>query len=116
MLTAIVKPRAGSLFLSKGRLMWALVFLAGGVLGWTWTFNEDLGFQLNAARYFWEHGDVPRAEPFLYSEPGARYVNLQWMWQLGLHAAYTRLGLEGATLANLALQGMAAGIFLWRWR
>ena len=33
--------------------MWALVFLAGGVLGWTWTFNEDLGFQLNAARYFW---------------------------------------------------------------
>jgi len=116
MLTAIVKPRAGLLFLSKGHLMWALVFLAGGVLGWTWTFNEDLGFQLNAARYFWEHGDVPRAEPFLYSEPGARYVNLQWMWQLGLHAAYTRLGLEGATLANLVLQGMAAGIFLWRWR
>jgi len=104
---------------SMGRMvlpMWALVFLAGGLMGWTWTFNEDLGFQLNAARYFWEHGDVPRAEPFLYSEPGARYVNLQWMWQLGLHAVYTTFGLPGATLGNLLLQGMAAGIFLWRWR
>jgi len=96
--------------------MWGLVLLAGGVLGWAWTFNEDLGFQLNAARFFWQHGDVPRIEPFLYSEPGARYVNLQWLWQLGIHAAYTRLGLGGATFLNLILQGLAAGIFLWRWR
>jgi len=36
------------------------VFLAGALLAWTWTCNEDLGFQLNAARFFWEHGEVPR--------------------------------------------------------
>jgi len=40
--------------------VWASVFLAGALLGWTWTFHVDLGFQLNAARFFWEHGDVPR--------------------------------------------------------
>jgi hypothetical protein len=96
--------------------MWGMVFLAGGSLGWVWTFNEDLGFQLNAARYLWQQGDVPRTEPFLYSEPGVRYVNLQWLWQLGIYAAHSGLGLEGATLVNLILQALAGGVFLWRWR
>jgi len=44
--------------------VWACVFLAGALLGWIWTFNEDLRFQLNAARFFWEHGDVPRGGLF----------------------------------------------------
>lgn len=96
--------------------VWACVFLAGALLAWTWTFNEDLGFQLNAARFFWEHGDVPRGEPFLDIYSSHHYVDLQWLWQLALYAIYTITGLEGAMLANLLIQALAGGILLWRYR
>ena len=96
--------------------VWACVFLAGALLAWTWTFNEDLGFQLNAARFFWEHGDVPRGEPFLDISSSHHYVDLQWLWQLALYGIYEITGLEGAMLANLLTQGLAGGILLWRYR
>ena len=71
------------------------IFLVGLGLSWRWVGNPDLGFQLNAARYLLNHGDVPRAEPFLYSVPWSRYVNLQWFWQLGLYGANGAGGDEG---------------------
>lgn len=50
--------------------IWGLLGLTGFFLAWHWIKNEDLGFQLNAAKLILQTGDVPRAEPFLWTETG----------------------------------------------
>ena len=99
-------------------LRWVLaaVFLTGLGLSWRGVGNPDLGFQLNAARYLLTHGDVPRAEPFLYTVPWSRYVNLQWLWQLGLYAANGAGGLVGMNLFCVGLTFAAAAVLLIRCR
>jgi len=97
--------------------MWALLGVTGFCLGWHWIKNEDLGFQLHAARYILAVGDVPRAEPFLWTEPGGTYTDLQWLWQLGIHACWKLSGYGGLMAANLAVQFLAFLVWGWRtWR
>ena len=62
--------------------IWALLGLTGFCLAWKWIKNEDLGFQLHAAKLILQTGDVPRGEPFLWTELGGSYTDLQWLWQL----------------------------------
>jgi hypothetical protein len=57
--------------------IWALLGLTGFFLAWHWIKNEDLGFQLHAAKLILQTGDVPRAEPFLWTETGGSYIDLQ---------------------------------------
>ena len=78
--------------------------------------NPDIGFQLNGARYFLEHGDVPRTEPFLYMVPWSRYVDLQWLWQLSMYAANLWGGLLGMNLLSVGFTFVASVILLIRCR
>lgn len=92
------------------------VFLVGLGLSWRWVANPDLGFQLNAARYFLTHGDVPKEEPFLYTVPWSRYVNLQWLWQLSVYGANAVAGLLGMNLLCVGYTFAAAAVLLARCR
>jgi hypothetical protein len=78
--------------------------------------NPDLGFQLNAARYVLAHGDVPRAEPFLYTVPWSRYVDLQWLWQLSIYGANQWGGILGMNLLCVGYTFAASAILLIRCR
>lgn len=78
--------------------------------------NPDLGFQLNAARYLLSHGDVPRAEPFLYTVPWSRYVDLQWLWQLSIYGANQWGGILGMNLLCVGYTFIASAILLIRCR
>ena len=84
------------------------------MLSWHWITNEDLGFQLNAARYLLEKGDVPRHEPFLWTEPTGTYVNLQWLWQLPCYAIWKTGGAGWLMAFNLLLQLLAVGVLILR--
>src|SRR5262245_4587902 len=60
-------------------------------------------------------GAVPMRDTFTYSVPGARYVDVHWLFQLGLHGVYHLGGHRAvviavcvAMLATLALAGSIA--------
>jgi len=93
---------------------WALLGVCGCLLSWHWITNEDLGFQLNAARYLLEKGDVPRHEPFLWTEPTGTYVNLQWLWQLPCYGIWKTGGAGWLMAFNLLLQLSAVGVLILR--
>jgi len=92
------------------------VFLAGLGMSWRMVGNPDLGFQLNAARYLLSHGDVPRAEPFLYTVPWSRYVDLQWLWQLSIYGANQWGEILGMNLLCVGYTFIASAILLIRCR
>jgi len=94
--------------------IWGLLGLTGFCLAWHWIKNEDLGFQLHAAKLILQTGDVPRAEPFLWTEPGGSYTDLQWLWQLGIYGCWRWLGYGGLMVVNVAIQFLAFGIWAWR--
>jgi len=99
--------------------MWIVlgaVFLAGLGMSWRMVGNPDLGFQLNAARYLLSHWDVPRAEPFLYTVPWSRYVDLQWLWQLSIYGANQWGGILGMNLLCVGYTFIASAILLIRCR
>ena len=94
----------------------AAVFAAGLGMSWRMVGNPDLGFQLNAARYLLTHGDVPRAEPFLYTVPWSRYVDLQWLWQLSIYGANQWGGILAMNLLCVGYTFVASAILLIRCR
>ena len=97
--------------------IWALLGLTGFCLAWHWIKNEDLGFQLNAAKLILQTGDVPRAEPFLWTEPLGKYIDLQWLWQLGMYGCWRWFGYGGLMLVNLGIQFVAFAVWVGRvWR
>ena len=97
-------------------IVFGAVFLAGLGMSWRMVGNPDLGFQLNAARYLLSHGDVPRAEPFLYTVPWSRYVDLQWLWQLSIYGANQWGGILGMNLLCVGYTFIASAILLIRCR
>jgi len=94
--------------------IWALLGLTGFCLAWKWIKNEDLGFQLHAAKLILQSGDVPRGEPFLWTEPGGSYTDLQWLWQLGIYGCWRWLGYGGLMVVNIGIQLAALGVWGWR--
>lgn len=94
--------------------IWALLGLTGFCLAWKWIKNEDLGFQLHAAKLILQTGDVPRGEPFLWTEPGGSYTDLQWLWQLGIYGCWRWLGYGGLMMVNFGIQLVALGVWAWR--
>jgi hypothetical protein len=94
--------------------IWALLGVTGFCLAWKWIKNEDLGFQLHAAKLILQTGDVPRGEPFLWTETGGSYVDLQWLWQLGMYGCWRWLGYGGLMVVNIGIQLVALGVWGWR--
>jgi len=94
--------------------IWGLLGLTGFFLAWHWIKNEDLGFQLNAAKLILQTCDVPRAEPFLWTETGGKYIDLQWLWQLGMYGCWRWIGYGGLMIVNVGIQFLAFGIWAWR--
>jgi len=94
--------------------IWGLLGLTGFCLAWKWIKNEDLGFQLHAAKLILQLGDVPRGEPFLWTEPGGSYTDLQWLWQLGIYGCWRWLGYGGLMVVNIGIQLVAIGVWGWR--
>ena len=93
---------------------WVLLGGCGCLLSWHWITNEDLGFQLNAARYLVENQDVHRKEPFLWTEPTGTYINLQWLWQLPCYGIWKTGGAGWLMAFNLFLQLSAVGVLILR--
>lgn len=71
-------------------------------LGWVEIFSPDIGFHLNSGRWIWDNMAVPRQNPFVYSAE-LPYIDLYWLYQMGLWFVYEQAGSIGLVVGNLLL-------------
>ena len=94
----------------------ALVFLLGQVLGMREIASPDLGFHLSTARFILENGEFPQTDPFTWSVPDHRYVDLQWGFQLAVYGAMGMAGTLGIVVLTSALTFAFGALLLLRSR
>ena len=66
----------------------------------------DYWWHLRAGQLIAETGAVPRSDPFTYTVPGARWIDIHWLFQLGLHALFACGGHAAVVLSQLVLVGV----------
>ena len=72
------------------------------LLGWREIFGPDIGFQLAAGRAVLERGFRP-GDDLTWTVAGRPYLDLQWLWQVGMVGATRILGTAGIVALNLLL-------------
>ncbi len=81
----------------------AAVLVLAVALGWREIFSPDIGFHLASARWIVSHGAWPCTDPLTFTGVDRPYVDLQWLYQLGLLAANAVGGTRAMTAGNIAL-------------
>jgi hypothetical protein len=79
----------------------ALLALAAG-LCLQRILSADYWWLLRTGRLIAETGSVPHADVFTWTVPGASWVDIHWLFQLGLWGIFQLGGHEGVVLAKLA--------------
>ena len=95
-------------------LIGAMVGVLGLLLGFHRIYSPDIGFQLSLGRWIVEHRSVPWEDPFTYTLGHRPYVDLQWLYQVGLWFVYCCGGTFGLLLVNTLLTLTASAIVLIR--
>jgi tetratricopeptide (TPR) repeat protein len=67
----------------------------------------DYWWHLKSGEWIALQGEVPRVDPFTYTVPGARWVDIHWLHQLGLYGLYRLGGHAAVVVSQLAL--------VWAW-
>ena len=68
--------------------------------------------QIRTFDYFWhlrtgeliaEQGAVPKVDPYTFTVPGARWVDIHWLFQLGVHGVHSLGGHAAVVAAKFAI-------------
>lgn len=109
-------PREGG----TRRVMLVVVFVLLGVFGLVHGFREiaspDIGFHLATARYILENGAFPASDPFTYTVSDRPYIDLQWIFQIVMHAAHAGGGAFGIIALTIVLTLAFAALLVLRSR
>jgi hypothetical protein len=65
--------------------------------------SYDYWWHLRSGQLIFETGAVPLHDPFNYVVPGARWIDANWLYQLGTYALYSAGGHAAVVFAQLAL-------------
>ncbi|MDH3211183.1 MAG: hypothetical protein OEM05_01750 [Myxococcales bacterium] len=82
---------------------WVLLFALGASFSLQRIRTFDYWWHLRTGRLIAETGAVPRVDPYAYTVPGAPWVDIHWLHQLGLHALYSLGGHAAVVWAKVAL-------------
>jgi len=63
----------------------------------------DYWWMLRTGRLIAETGAVPTSDPYSFTAPGARWLDIHWLHQLGLYALYSLGGHGAVVVAKLGL-------------
>jgi hypothetical protein len=70
----------------------------------------DYWWQLATGRWIVANGRIPEVDVFTYTVDGAPYLDIHWLFQLGLYGVHALGGHDGVVLAKAALVGLLAAI------
>lgn len=94
-----------------------LVALWGAAVGLGKIRSFDYWWHLQTGAWILEHGAVPKTDLFSFTRAGARWIDLHWLFQVGLSGLHAAAGHEGVRLAKGLLVTAvlaAAGFVGWR--
>lgn len=78
----------------------ALLALAA-VLGFQKIRDFDYWWHAKSGEWIAEHGEVPKTDVFTYSVPGNRWIDVHWLFQLGLHELRELGGHDAVIVAKI---------------
>ncbi len=86
-----------------------LMVVAAFLLGCQELSDPDFWWHLRAGQWIWENRAVPSLDPFTFASADRPWVDLQWLFQLILAAAFATGGVPGVILTTSTV---CAGVFL----
>jgi len=107
--------------MSRPTLAAAVAAVSIAVLSWVLSdrpiLDTDYFWHLRTGALIADTGAVPQVDPYSYSATGARWIDLHWLFQLGLHQLYELGGHAANRTAGFVLGLLVIGISavgLWR--
>ncbi len=94
-------PNARSRLLVYGP--WVALLVLAAALTLQDIRSLDYWWHLRAGQLIAETGTVPHHDPFTYTVPGARWIDIHWLHQLALHALFSSGGHAAVVLSQLVL-------------
>jgi tetratricopeptide (TPR) repeat protein len=77
----------------------------------------DYWWHLRTGQLIAETGAVPKTDPYTYTVPGQRWIDVHWLFQLGLYRVYALGGHRGVGMAQIAcIAGLVAILATIGWR
>lgn len=99
----------------------AVTAVSVAVLSWVLSdrpiLDTDYFWHLRTGALIADTGSVPRVDPYSYSAPGARWIDLHWLFQVGLHQLHQLGGHAANRTAGFVLGLLVVGVSaagLWR--
>ncbi len=87
-----------------------LLLVLGAALGYRQINSPDIGFHLATADWIVAHGWVPQTDPLSYTVPDHAYIDLQWVFQLVIHALQKAAGPVGIVVVTILATFAFAGL------
>jgi hypothetical protein len=100
--------------MEKPKLIAAIsVGCAAAFFFWYPVSDGDIFWHLAAGREIVRTHAIPYSDPFAFTSQGFRWIDLHWLFQLGMFGMQSLFGLNGVLIANSVLPGLAAGFLFY---
>ena len=90
--------------------IWISLLGLGFCLGLQKIRTFDYWWQLRTGALIVETGEVPKHDVYTYTVPGARYIDIHWLHQLGLHGLHSLGGHDAVVVAKALMVCALIGI------
>jgi tetratricopeptide (TPR) repeat protein len=91
-------------------VIWISLLALGFTLGLQRIRTFDYWWQLRTGALIVETGEVPKQDVYTFTVPGARYIDIHWLHQLGLHGLHSLGGHDAVVVAKALMVCALIGI------
>jgi tetratricopeptide (TPR) repeat protein len=95
-----------------GVFLFVLLVAAAFLLGCQELFDSDVWWHVRAGQWIWASKTVPRLDPFTFASADRAWIDLHWLFQLGLAGAHAAGGVPGMILTTSGACAVVIGIGL----
>lgn len=109
--------------MERGTILGFPAIFAGVVVAFVFVLSvrpmaeQDIGWHLRNAQYFFQHGSFVRHDMYSYTTYGAPWINHEWLAEIPFYLAWQKLGDRGLyAVTLLTLEVIFLGVYLLSYR
>lgn len=103
------KYRSASDWLTRAALVSTI--LVAMVLAVHPVFVDDFWMMLASGRWIWEHGQIPRSDPFSWTMTAQQpWIDFEWLFQVLVYGVYQIVGLNGLIVCFAVVAAVMMGL------